>query len=340
MKKTDTLSEIYSPPKAELYSPPETELEPSRSYRSGPHRFALLAAVFTWPLLFVGGLVTTYKVGMAVPDWPTTFGMNMFLYDFFKAPWGVFGEHSHRLYGAAVGVFTILLMIDFLAFDRRSWMKWLGGFALVAVIAQGVLGGYRVRLNSTFLAAVHGVTAQAFFGFMVALCVLTGRGWFGKARPMADARKYRGLTASGLGLIYAQVVVGAWLRHYGNVNALVVHSILAFLVFGHLAAVVMRVERRKAEVPELLPASRTLGMLLILQIALGIGAWWLLRPYDGIARPVTLLAALIRTGHQANAGLVLASAVVLTLRAFGQLAGPLDETRPAGLGARDLEAVA
>src|SRR5271168_2937503 len=78
----------------------EPELRPSRGYRRIPHWFALFAAIFTWPLLFVGGLVTTYKVGMAVPDWPTTFGMNMFLYDFFKAPWGVFGEHTHRLYGA------------------------------------------------------------------------------------------------------------------------------------------------------------------------------------------------------------------------------------------------
>ncbi len=319
---------------------PDADFEPARGYRPGPHRVAILAAVFTWPLLFVGGLVTTYKVGMAVPDWPQTFGANMFLYNFFQAPWGVFGEHTHRLYGAAVGLFTILLMVDFLAFDRRRWMKWLGVLALVAVIGQGVLGGYRVRLNSTMLAAIHGVTAQAFFGFMVALCVLTGRGWFAKARPAADVRKYRSLSASGLFLVYAQVVLGAWLRHYGDFHALVVHSILAFLVFGHLSAVVIRVERHKADVPELLPAARAMGLLLILQIALGIGAWWLLRPYDGVARPVTLLAALVRTGHQANAGLLLASAVVLTLRAFGQLAGTADRPGSAGLGARDLEAVA
>ena len=74
--------------------------------------------------------MTTYKVGMAVPDWPTTFGMNMFLYDMTQASWAVFGEHTHRLYGAAVGVFTILLMVDFLVFDRRRWMKWLGVLAL------------------------------------------------------------------------------------------------------------------------------------------------------------------------------------------------------------------
>jgi heme a synthase len=322
----------------------ENEFDTALSdYRPGAHWDAWLATIFTWPLLFIGGLVTTYKVGMAVPDWPTTFGMNMFLYDITKASWAVFGEHTHRLYGAAVGLFTILLLADFLLFDRRGWIKRLGVVALLAVILQGVLGGLRVRWNSTWLAAFHGCFGQAFFGFMVALCVFTGRGWSSKPRPLADAKKYRGLAASALGLVYVQVVVGAWLRHFGEYNALVVHSVLAFLVFGHLTALVMRIERRKADVPELLPAARTLGLLLILQVALGLGAWWLLRPYDGIPRPVTLVAALIRTGHQANAGLVLASVVVLTLRAFGQFRGVFEKPAgldPEGIGTRDLEAVA
>ena len=74
-----------------------------------------VAAVFTLPLLFVGGSVTTYRVGMAVPDWPTTFGINMFLYDFWNAPFGVRVEHTHRLYGAAVGLATIVLAV---------WLRW------------------------------------------------------------------------------------------------------------------------------------------------------------------------------------------------------------------------
>jgi len=105
---------------------------------------ALLAAVFTLPLLFVGGSVTTYRVGMAVPDWPTTFGINMFLYDFWNAPFGVRVEHAHRLYGAAVGLATVGLMVWFFCFEPRRWIKALGVVALVAVIGQGILGGTRV----------------------------------------------------------------------------------------------------------------------------------------------------------------------------------------------------
>ena len=136
---------------------PRTSRSPAPAYRRGPHWVAVVAAVFTWPLLFVGGLVTTYRVGMAVPDWPTTFGMNMFLYDFWNAAWGVFIEHAHRLYGAAVGLATsdpgrLVPRGRAAAVDegaRRA--RPAGGDR------PGGLGGHRVRLNSTILAAVHGV---------------------------------------------------------------------------------------------------------------------------------------------------------------------------------------
>src|SRR3954463_6343425 len=99
---------------------PENEAPGSIPYRRGPHAVAVVGAAFTWPLIFVGGLVTTYRVGMAVPDWPTTFGMNMFLFRFWDAAWGVFIEHGLRLYGAAVGLATLILAAWFVAADPRK----------------------------------------------------------------------------------------------------------------------------------------------------------------------------------------------------------------------------
>jgi cytochrome c oxidase assembly protein subunit 15 len=311
------------------------------AYRPGPHGVAVFAAVFTWPLIFVGGLVTTYRVGMAVPDWPTTFGMNMFLYRFWEAAWGVFIEHGHRLYGAAVGLATIVLMVWFLAAERRRSLKVLGVLALLAVIGQGVLGGYRVRLNSTTLAAVHGCTAQAFFALMVLLCVLTGRDWATPAGPKPDLQGLRRRAATTLTLVYAQVVAGAWLRHYGSTTALAIHALLALAVGSHAALLAWRVERLRGEVAALVPSARALGMLVTLQLALGVAAWWLLRPFDGLARTVTTAQALIRTGHQANGALILAASVVLTLRTYKHLA-PVPSrttTQPVPLDF-DLEAVA
>ena len=335
------MDQPFSPPVA----PPDATAPPAPGrddYSRAAHWFALLATAFTWPLLFVGGLVTTYKVGMAVPDWPTTFGMNMFLYDMTRAPWGVFGEHTHRLYGAAVGLFTILLMVDFLIFGRRRWIKWLGVVALIAVIGQGVLGGMRVRLNSTSLAAVHGCTAQAFFGLMVALCVWTGRSWLQGGRSPADparAGRIGRMSLALLGLVYAQILVGAWLRHYSRVDALWLHAAMAVLVFGHGVATVVAVERSRRDWPELVPATRALAATLGVQVALGVAAWWLLRPFDGSSRAVGFYSAMVRTGHQANAGLLIGAVVVLALRAY-QLTGADRPRTTARQPVRALEAVA
>jgi cytochrome c oxidase assembly protein subunit 15 len=290
------------------------------AYRPGPHRVALVAAILTWPLLLVGGSVSVYRVGMAVPDWPTTFGVNMFLYDFLNSPWGVFIEHSHRLYGALVGVACIVLAVWFALAERRGWMKALGAFALAAVIAQGLLGGARVRLNSTNLALLHGCTAQAFFALMVALCVLTGRDSAETLAKVPDTVHLRRRSLVTLALVYAQIVLGAQLRHLGA--GLWLHAVMAAAVWGHAAWLAWRVERQKAAVPDLVPSARAMVLAVSLQIVLGIVAWLMLHPFDGVARSVLPAQALVRIGHQGAGALLLAAVVVLTLRAFRRLGAP------------------
>jgi cytochrome c oxidase assembly protein subunit 15 len=285
-------------------------------YRPGPHRVALAAAVFTLPLLFVGGSVTTYGVGLAVPDWPSTFGINMFLYDFWNAPFGVRVEHTHRLYGAAVGLATVFLAVWFLAFERRGFMKTLGVVALVVVIVQGILGGTRVTQVSTALAAVHGCLGQAFFGLMVALCVLTGKRWRDPAAAVPDVERFRRSSAVMLGLVYVQVVVGAWFRHFHTIESLAVHVTIAAVVLGFAAWLVFRVTRRRAEFPVLQPSARALGATVAVQIAFGVLALGLMLPLGGNPRPPTFWQAVLRTAHQTNGALLLAASVVLTLRTF------------------------
>ncbi len=305
------------------------------------HWVALFAAAFTWPLLFVGGLVTTYRVGMAVPDWPTTFGMNMFLYNFWNASWGVFVEHGHRLYGSAVGLACIVLAVWFTVTEwkRRPGLVALGWLALLAVIGQGVLGGARVLQNSTYMAAIHGCTGQAFFALMVVLCVLTGKRWMSATSPRPDPSRFRQGSLAVLALIYGQIIAGAWLRHYGA--GLAVHASLAVLVGVFAVGMCWWVEQRKVEIPELVGSARALGLIVVLQIALGIASWWVLRPFDGYPKAVTSLQAIIRTGHQANGALLLASAVVLSLRAYRHLT-PSRQSSPASLSnssRQNLEAV-
>lgn len=307
-------------------------------YRRLPHAVAVLAAAFTLPLIFVGGSVTSYGVGLAVPDWPTTFGMNMFLYDFWNAPFGVRVEHAHRLYGAAVGLATVALTGSLLACDGRRSVKALGVVALAAVVAQGVLGGTRVTQVSTLLAAFHGCLGQAFFGLTVGLAVVTGRTWLGAGPARPDAGRLRPRAAALVALVFAQVAVGAWFRHYRTAPALWAHGLLALGVLGHGLALAVSAGRRGAAPPELRASARALGAAVVVQVALGALALGLMLPLGGNPRPPTLWQAMTRTAHQTNGALLLGAAVVLALRAYRHLA-PSPDAAPEP-APRAVEAVA
>ncbi len=302
---------------------------------------ALLAAAMTLPLLYVGGSVTTYKVGMAVPDWPTTFHENMFTYNFWRAPFGVQVEHVHRLYGAAVGLATLVLSVALLAFEPRRWLKVLGVVALVAVSGQGYLGGLRVNLNSTVLAAVHGCVGQAFFGLLVAICVFAGSDWNTAEGRTGDPANIRSRAMIGLWMIYGQILAGSWLRHFATPTALWVHSALAVVVVIYSGWLTRVVKAHRAEVPRLVGPARLLSVVAGIQILLGVVALVLLWPLDGTARPVPALQAAIRTGHQTNGALLFAVSIVLTLRSFRHHVGVTAEApdRLAKSAALDLEAI-
>src|SRR2546427_9736556 len=93
------------------------------------HRLAVFTAVATVALLGVGGLVTSHGVGMAVPDWPTTYGYNPFLFPISKWTGGIFYEHSHRLVASGVGLLTTILAVWLWLKESRAWLRWLGVMA-------------------------------------------------------------------------------------------------------------------------------------------------------------------------------------------------------------------
>ena len=283
-------------------------------FRRVAHWMALGAAVFTLPLLYVGGSVTTYRVGLAVPDWPETFGINMFLFNMWEHPFGVRIEHSHRLYGAAVGLFTLVLAGWLLLFEPRKWLKWLGLAAVATVIVQGVLGGTRVTQTSTYLAAVHACVGQAFFALMVALCVFTGRRWQSPVGAPIESAWLLPLGWAIVALVPVQIMLGSWLRHFGTWQALLNHALVAPVILVCCLFLAFVVEQRKASWAVLVPSARALGLMAAVQVGLGIGSFMALLPFDGIARTVTFYQAVTRTAHQTSGALLLAAAVVFQLR--------------------------
>jgi len=179
-------------------------------------RFAGLTAFATFLLLGLGGLVTSHEAGMSVPDWPNTFGYNMFLFP--PAQWvgGIFYEHSHRLLASAVGLMTTVLAVWLWLRDARPWMHWLGVAAFLGVVAQGVLGGLRVTLHMDSLGVFHGTIAQMFFVLTCALTLFTSRWWADLVANKSVAPVPSGLRTLVLAttlLVLGQLILGATMRH-------------------------------------------------------------------------------------------------------------------------------
>src|SRR5918911_2081147 len=87
---------------------PNTATLTERRYSSWLNRFVWFTAFATLLLICSGGMVTSKNVGLAVPDWPTTFGYNMFLFPVSKWIGGILFEHVHRLVASTVGILTIV----------------------------------------------------------------------------------------------------------------------------------------------------------------------------------------------------------------------------------------
>jgi len=241
----------------------------------------------------------------------------------------IFYEHSHRLIASAVGLLTIALTLVFWFREPRKDLRWfaIGAFALVCI--QGVIGGLRVVLLEQTLAIVHAAVAQAFFALTVCLAILTSAEWRtpplqtnpsfvpllqrGNERDfgITDGGRLWRLCAMTTGFIYLQAIMGAVLRHTGEwFDA---HLIFAALVALHVMFVFIRVMRFHSETPRLARPAYFLGVLLLLQIALGIASY--LGKFTSVL-PLPHLLVLLTTTHLVISALLLATSVLLALRAF------------------------
>lgn len=185
----------------------------NRPHARALHRFAVMTAVATFLLLGAGGLVTSHEAGMSVPDWPNSYGYNMFSFPPSKWIGGIFYEHTHRLWASVVGLLTTILAVWLWRRDDRKWMKWLGVAAFLLVVAQGVLGGLRVVLDRNNLGSIHGVVGQTFFVLMCSLALFTSHFW----RKISEQKRnvsgsLRTLVLVTTILIFCQLILGATMR--------------------------------------------------------------------------------------------------------------------------------
>ena len=291
-------------------------MQNATNYSPWLHRLARLTAGATFLLIVIGGIVTSTDSGLAVPDWPTTFGYNMFLYPLSEMVGGILYEHSHRLMGSLVGILTVSLFIFLLVKDSRKWLKWIGLAALIAVIVQGVLGGLRVTQINRSLAIVHACLAQAFFALLCGIAWFTSRDWWQDRRDtlISAAQKLRRLSLITTGLIYMQLIFGAVLRHTGS--RLDAHLLFAFLVALHIFLLVRRILGTNDEAQRIAPSMALLLLgLLAIQLMLGTGAFFAKLTAFGETFAAALTVA-ITSAHVAVGALMLVSSFVLTLKIY------------------------
>jgi len=307
------------------------------------HRFAVLVAAATFVLILAGGMVTSTGSGLAVPDWPTTYGYSMFGFPFSKMVGGIFYEHGHRLIASTVGCLMIVLAIWLWRQDPRRWVRRLGALALGAVVLQGMLGGLTVLFFLPDAISIgHAALAQIFFCLTVTLALVTSRGWT-EGRDKGQGTRDKGrrdntlrrLTVTTTALIYAQILLGAVMRHTGAGLAIpdfplvfggvlppawtapiaihFAHRVGALVVTAAVLATVTDVWRSWGDRRELRRPAAMLVILVVIQIALG--GWTVL----------SQRLAVVNTLHVGTGALLLVTSLVLTLRAFK----PLIVARPA-----------
>ncbi|MCL2640052.1 MAG: COX15/CtaA family protein [Phycisphaerales bacterium] len=269
----------------------------------------IILAATTFPLITAGGLVTAFRAGLAVPDWPQSYGYNMFLFplSLMQKNEGNFYEHAHRLLATLVGLTALAVAITLTRSSRFSVLAWGGWSIFAAVCLQGILGGTRVTEQSITLAIAHGIFAQMVFAAIAVLATITpqSEGGGGVATSATD----RFLTTALIVAITLQLIFGAILRH---IDALLLLHI-AMAAFVTLIALVCSVRAwglHSNHRPLVNTAIWTLA-LLASQLFLGLLA---LIVRTSPTEPQPVFGALLTTAHQANGALLLAlSAVLATL---------------------------
>ncbi|MDB4533441.1 COX15/CtaA family protein [Vicingaceae bacterium] len=323
-----------------------------------PHRVAVCLAFVVFPLIWVGGLVTTSDAGMAVPDWPNTYNYNMFAYpirDWFLGPWDLFVEHGHRLLGSLAGIVAIALVAVTYWKDKRKWLRILAIMVLVTVIFQGLLGGFRVVLDQRAIAQIHGSFGPAFFAFVATMCVFTSRWWLNprEKSPLVEITAGTSMIRSSVVLLvlsYSQLLLGAAIRHLPDMAhpstfkmLVVLHIVMAIMVLLCALFVVIKAQSGSLVGCGVRGTARLLALLVLAQFMLGLATWivkfgWpaMLNNQEFAARFVVTEKSFwqmnLVTAHVAVGSLVVAISAVHAVRCIRSLS-IRNEDAPVDLGA-------
>jgi cytochrome c oxidase assembly protein subunit 15 len=296
-------------------------------------------AVLAFLLVIAGGLVTSNNAGLAVPDWPTSFGH---LFKIPKMIGGVKFEHGHRMLAEFVGLLTILEAVWTWRIDQRRWMRGLTIGAVMGVVFQGVLGGLTVlNFLPPAISTAHATIGQTMFCVLAAIAVFTSRGWVEEPAEKISRKDARPLLRHCwmlIGFLYLQLILGAAFRHvwtkWGPMGSnhwpvhkivhvfLYPHILNALFVSGLVLYVALRALTRHANIPHLRRPALWMLLLLMAQLLLGVSAY-VVRVVQGVneAQP-TMSLVVVTVAHMGVGALILALAAILTIQGYRHTGEP------------------
>ena len=294
---------------------------------------ARLLTATTFPLIWLGGLVTTYDAGMAVPDWPGTYGYNLFAYPWqawIYGPFDLLIEHGHRLLASLVGFIAIGFVVVCYRTGERPLIRNLAWLCLVTVILQGALGGARVLLDARTVAMIHGCFGPAFF----ALCVVTAvacSGIKGRSEVGVWSRWFVRFAVATTVVSFLQLTLGAQLRHIHpwaspKFFLMTVHLHLTFAGIVLLGATILATMGRREPNRALRRPAALLVWLVLMQIGLGLGTWIVnyALPWEDLSPQLSayIISAkgywesMVVTMHQATGSLIIAVSTMIAARGW------------------------
>jgi cytochrome c oxidase assembly protein subunit 15 len=289
---------------------------------------AIAAGVFF--LIVAGALVTSTDSGLAVPDWPLSYGRLM-------PPMvgGILYEHGHRLIAAAMSTLVGLQVAVLFWGQQRKLLRGLGLAAFGAILLQALLGGLTVLfLLPPAVSSAHAGLAQVVFALTASIALFTSRTYVEgrvESPPDAHALAYAArLVGLATGAVYVQILLGAVVRHtaaglavpdfplsFGRVFPSatelarpgvaihMTHRLFAIVVVALAAVAVLALRNLPGTFARL---GLAWGALFLVQLALGASSVW------------TGKAVLVTTAHLAVGGLCWTAGVltVLLLRRAGR----------------------
>lgn len=274
---------------------------------------ALLSAC-TLMLIVAGGLVTSHEAGLAVPDWPLSYGQ------FFPPMVGnIFWEHGHRMVAGFVGLFCLFITLCVQRFESRVRIRRLAWTAFATVIAQALLGGLTVLLMlPPAVSIAHACLGQTFFCLTLALAYFLSPLSL-ETRPhrqIQDARLPRLLMITTT-MVYIQLLLGATIRHTGHGHAIPPHIILGFIVLIHSVLVLVRSLFHAKTAPLFSRLGIALAVITGIQIFFGFGSLVMTRMVERSGFAPSKGEVMVTVAHQSAGCVILGICLLMTLMVWG-----------------------